>query len=342
MAAGARPEEPDAGRSEGRAGRNVMQAKRFKQVRFRQLRAFVGLAAAGSFAAAAERLGLSVPSVWQQVRALEAAFGCELVRVEGKRIALSDRGRLLLAMAAPLVSGFDELVRTLSTPPERPRRLLAIAAPFHTLEHELAGPLDRFRRHHPDIEWRLVERGSDGCIELVARGEVDVAIAGRLDDEPPPALRAERLARRPFVLACRADHDLAATTRLTLKAIAKHPLVVPAAGSGGRARFEQVFGAAGLRAGLVVAVEADSTDVLLACVRRGFGVGVAPVSPAALERAEGAGRDGLVFRDVSRLFGHEHVDVLVRKSRHQPPHEQAFCAMLRAAAADGAAAAADG
>ncbi len=43
------------------------------------------------------------------------------------------------------------------------------------------------------------------------------------------------------------------------------------------------------------------------------------------------GRDGgdhLVFHDLSRLFGHENIDLCVRRSRFQPPHEKAFCDML--------------
>ena len=44
----------------------------FKEVRFRQIRALVELSRRGSFASTATSLGLAVPSVWQQVRALES------------------------------------------------------------------------------------------------------------------------------------------------------------------------------------------------------------------------------------------------------------------------------
>ena len=160
----------------------AMKTRRFKQLRFRQLRAFVELSHCGSFAAVANKLELSVPSVWQQVRALEKAFGCELVHSEGRRLVFTDRGQLLLNMAAPLVRGFDELVLTFSQPPEEAHKRLSLAAPNIALTNELPGPLDRFRREFPDVELQLIDRGSAACIELVETGEVDMSVAGRHED----------------------------------------------------------------------------------------------------------------------------------------------------------------
>lgn len=313
--------------------RPIMQTRRFKQLRFRQLRAFVELARAGSFAAVAERLELSVPSVWQQVRALEKAFDCELVHTEGRRLVFTDRGQLLLNMAAPLVKGFDELVQTFSEPPEQVQKLLSLAAPNMTLTNELPLPLDRFRRDHPDVELRLIDRGSAACIEMVEKGEVDMAVAGRLDDSPLPTLRTERVGRYPFVFICRDDHDLAGAARLSLKTIARHPFVVPGVGTNARRRFDEVFEASGLRAGLQVVLEANTKELLLGYVQMGFGVAVVSMSPVAIKRLAADGRSRLVFHDLSRLFGHESIGLFIRRARFQPPHEKAFCDLLLEACA---------
>jgi DNA-binding transcriptional LysR family regulator len=305
-----------------------MEMRRFKQLRFRQLRAFVELAKAGSFAAVAEKLELSVPSVWQQVRALEKAFDCELVHTEGRRLVFTDRGQLLLNMATPLVKGFDELMRTFSEPPEQARKQLSLAAPNMPLTSELPKPLDRFRTDNPDVELRLIDRGSAACIELVEKGEVDMAVAGRLDESTIPSLRTERLTRYPFVFICRNDHALARATRLSLKTIARQPFVIPGAGTNARRRFDEVFTAAGLRAGLQVVMEANTKELLLDYVQMGFGVAVVSMSPVAMKRFAGDGRSQLVFHDLSRLFGRESIELFVRRARFQPPHEKAFCDML--------------
>ena len=305
-----------------------MEIRRFKQLRFRQLRAFVELAKARSFAAVAEKLEISVPSVWQQVRALEKAFNCELVHAEGRRLVFTDRGQLLLNMAAPLVKGFDELVQTFSEPTEQARKQLSLASPNMTLTNELPRPLNRFRQEYPDVELRLIDRGSAACIELVEKGEVDMAVAGRLDENPLPTLRTERLTRYPFMFICRNDHGLADAARLSLKTIARHPFVIPGAGTNARRRFDEVFTAAGLRAGLQVVMEANTKELLLDYVQMGFGVAVVSISPVAMKRFAGNSRGQIVFHDLSRLFGHENIELFVRRARFQPPHEKAFCDLV--------------
>ncbi len=158
---------------------------------------------------------------------------------------------------------------------------------------------------------------------------MDVAVAGRLDEDPLPSLRTELVTRYPFVLICRNDHELAEATRLSLKTIARHPFVIPGAGTNARIRFDEVFTAADLRQQLQVVMEANTKELLLSYVQMGFGIAVASMSPMAIKRfaAEG-GRSPLVFHDLSRLFGHENINLFVRKSRYQPPHERAFCDML--------------
>jgi len=81
----------------------------FKEVRFRQIRALVEMSRQGSFAATAAAMDLAVPSVWQQIRSLEDEYGVQLVVAEGSKVSLTDDGRALVDLAAPLVESFDGL-----------------------------------------------------------------------------------------------------------------------------------------------------------------------------------------------------------------------------------------
>ena len=51
------------------------------------------------------------------------------------------------------------------------------------------------------------------------------------------------------------------------------------------------------------------------------------VQPVAFELA-GNGRGQIVFHDLSRLFGHENIELFIRRARFQPPHEKAFCDLV--------------
>ena len=77
---------------------------------FTQLRSFQAVAIEGSFTNAAERLNLSQPTITQQVRQLETVFNVELFHRQGRRIELSDVGKLLLTATERLFTMSDEAV----------------------------------------------------------------------------------------------------------------------------------------------------------------------------------------------------------------------------------------
>jgi DNA-binding transcriptional LysR family regulator len=77
---------------------------------FRKLEVFVAVAELGNFRKAAERLGISQPSVSSQVKAMERYLGYELFdRRRGAPAELSAHGRSFLARALELVAARSAL-----------------------------------------------------------------------------------------------------------------------------------------------------------------------------------------------------------------------------------------
>ena len=79
-----------------------------------QLRAFCRVFERQSYAAAARELGLSVPTVWEQVRAVERRYGLELLERRGRRIVGGPAAETLYRALRPLLAGLDstfELMR---------------------------------------------------------------------------------------------------------------------------------------------------------------------------------------------------------------------------------------
>ena len=74
-----------------------------------QLRHFVGLAQAGSFAQAARLLFLTQPALSRSIQALEEELGAPLLDRLGRRIALTPLGHEVLDRARRLVSEADAL-----------------------------------------------------------------------------------------------------------------------------------------------------------------------------------------------------------------------------------------
>src|SRR5687768_5406738 len=173
----------------------------FEELRFRQLRAFCLAAHTGSFAAAADSLGVSRPALWHQVRSLETEFEAELVRLEGRRVELTAEGQLLFDLAAPVVEAFDAIKDLFAERRRQTPRTLTIATTASLLNNELRNALVGFQESHPHVRMRFVEGPSRECLRRLEEGEVELAFFGHLGHEPvSPRLHLSPIGRYPVVV----------------------------------------------------------------------------------------------------------------------------------------------
>ena len=301
----------------------------FKEVRFRQIRALVELARQGSFAAAATSLGLAVPSVWQQVRALEDEYGVQLVIARGSQLTLTEDGQSLVEMAAPLVEGFDSLREMFADRHRTTPRTLSIVAPAPMLHGALRKPIAAYRKKFPAVNLTLIDRPSQMARELIEAGGADIAIIGIAQgDEPLPQFHVWPLASYPFQLICPHDHPLATTRRITLADIVRHPLVLSVEQSSSHRQIRHIFTQAGLGGRMNVTTTATNRALLLDYVAIRLGITICTSANDAKLPRPGPGECELTMRNLTALFGHEEVFLLQRKGRHELPHVKAFREMV--------------
>ena len=79
-------------------------------IEIRHLRYFVAVAEAGTFTAAAKRLGLSQPAVSEQMRRLESTLHISLFQRKGKRIYLTSGGLIFEDYARSILGTMEKLV----------------------------------------------------------------------------------------------------------------------------------------------------------------------------------------------------------------------------------------
>jgi DNA-binding transcriptional LysR family regulator len=148
---------------------------------------FAAVAEAGSFTAAAARLGLSKARVSLDVGRLEARLGVGLLARTTRRVMMTEAGARLLDECAPLLRAAQESLGDLA----RPGALHGTLRIACTVEHavqSLAALAAEFARLHPQIHLEL--RSSDRVEDLVGEG-IDLAFRmGWLRDS---TLRATRL-----------------------------------------------------------------------------------------------------------------------------------------------------
>lgn len=138
------------------------------------LRTFVTGTEMGSFAKAAARLGRSQSAISLQLKKLEEQVGETLLRKEGRGLALTAPGEILFSYAKRLLELNDEAVAAARGVAVEGWVRLGIVQDF--AEHWLPTLLGRFARAHPAVRVEVtVDRGVN-LAELVAKGELDVAM----------------------------------------------------------------------------------------------------------------------------------------------------------------------
>ena len=129
---------------------------RYKHNRSQQLRGFYYAARAKSISKAAERMGLSQPSVSLQIQALERDLGTQLFERRGPVIRLTRDGETLLELARPLVEGMEALEDDFASRRDSLiRGSVSIAAGGSTLQYILPPFIETFVREYPHIDLRL-------------------------------------------------------------------------------------------------------------------------------------------------------------------------------------------
>jgi DNA-binding transcriptional LysR family regulator len=131
------------------------------------------LAAAGSFTAAAQRLGVSKAAMSQRIAELEQAAGVPLVRRTTRSVRLTEAGQQLVdttrSAFEQIESGFAR-VKDLS---QAPRGLLRVTAPVALGRQQIVPLLPAFLRANPEV--RIELELADRLVSLAQEG-FDLAI----------------------------------------------------------------------------------------------------------------------------------------------------------------------
>jgi DNA-binding transcriptional LysR family regulator len=135
--------------------------------------AFIRIVETGSFAAAAETLGLTPSAVSKLVSRVEDRLGVRLLTRTTRKLALTNEGTVYLARAKDIIAAIEAAEEEVSESAARPSGRLRINTGTAFARHQLAPVLLRFVARYPDI---TVDLGiTDRQINLLDE-HVDIAI----------------------------------------------------------------------------------------------------------------------------------------------------------------------
>jgi len=287
---------------------------RYQLNRMQQLRGFYYAARDKSITRAAEQLGLSQPSVSLQIQALEQELATQLFERRGPRIRLTREGDILFELARPLVEGIDEVDEAFATRRDSVTHgSVSIAAGGSTLQYILPPYVKAFVREHPQIDLRLHNVSGKAGLALLRASEVDFAV-GPMLDTPSDILFYPIMTYDP-VLITAPNHPLALRKGITLKDIAKYPLILPPRSQSTFRFVEMVFAEHSLQH--EVKLEVGGYDVIVTYVELGLGISI--VMSHCL-----TGSEKLHTVPLGRYFPSRSYGLVLRKGRVLAPAARLF------------------
>ena len=236
-----------------------------------QLRIFVAVAEREHMTRAAESLGLAQSAVSATVAALEAAHGLALFHRVGRRIELTDGGRLLLEEAKAVLARAAAAENALAELSGLRRGSLAVCASQTIASYWLPQHIVRFHQLHPSIEIKLAVGNTAQVAEAVHSGAAELGLVeGVIRD---PALIDEVIPGDRLVLVVGMTHPWAKRRRVSARDLVEAEWVVREHGSGTRSEFEAALRRHGIRPEqLKIALELPSNEAVRSAVVAGAGI----------------------------------------------------------------------
>ncbi|MGM0585348.1 MAG: LysR family transcriptional regulator [Pseudomonadota bacterium] len=265
---------------------------------YNHLRYFWAVAHEGNLTRTAQRLNVSQSALSTQIRKLEERLGHPLFERRGKRLFLTEAGRIALDHADAIFSTGEELVATLRESGAGARRVLRVGA-LATLSRNFQVGFLRPLLGRPDVEVVLRSGQPADLLQSLEAMRLDVVLITR-----PPARDAatpwisHRLAeQQASLVGAPARLDAGASLAELLR---DHPVILPTLDSGVRTGFDALADRLGLRPR--IAAEVDDMAMMRLLAREGAGLAVVPPIVVKDELANGRLVEAHPLPGVSETF----------------------------------------
>ncbi|MEC7257390.1 MAG: LysR substrate-binding domain-containing protein [Pseudomonadota bacterium] len=288
---------------------------------FDQLRIFVAVADRLHVTRAAEALNLTQSAVSVSIANLESQSGVKLFHRVGRRIELSEAGKIFLEEARQILARVESARVVLQDLSAEPRGRLRLHSSQTVASYWLPARLIALQRAYPDIDVQVSVGNTAQVAEAVTEGSADIGLVE--SDINDTGLTRREVGSDHLAIGVRRDHPWAGRDRVPPKDYHTARWILRERGSGTRAEFERHLARQGMALeALTVSLELPSNEAILGAIAAGGDATV--VSDLALAHAGALA--------VIRLAdGRRPFSALTHPDRHQTRAMEALFDVLKTA-----------
>jgi LysR family cyn operon transcriptional activator len=240
-------------------------------VEHRLLEYFIAVCEELHFTRAAEKLGISQPTLSHQIQLLEQRVGAPLFLRIGKKIFLSEAGHILLKHSTQVFYELKQAQLSIDELQGLKRGRLRIGCAGN---HLLTSSLISFHQQYPGIELSVTELATDDTKEALLMNRLDLGVVflpledDQLDNVP--------LFQEELQLAVSKAHELAKADSVRLQDLRNYPLIMLQQKFVVRQMLNQYCKEAGVE--LQISMELSTMDSLMQMAKSHVGAVVLPRS----------------------------------------------------------------
>jgi DNA-binding transcriptional LysR family regulator len=200
-------------------------------MRVERARYFLAAVETGSLRSAADRCGVSQPTIGQQIALLEEELDVVLLTRSRRGVRLTPAGQALLEPLGQLVAAEEAVRESAMRASGVYHGRVQIGGVSVSAETIIAPVVGHLRAHHPGLRFTVREGASADIETAVLDGELDLGVITMPMSPAAAGLHRVPLVSAPVGVYARTDHPLAGRDQVEWRDLETWPLVTMRAGT---------------------------------------------------------------------------------------------------------------
>lgn len=268
---------------------------------------------------AAEQLHMTQPAISLAIKELEQYYGVRLFDRIGRRLKITDSGKLFLQYAIHITDLFDDMETGLRDWDSK--GILRVGASITIGSQFMPGYVKAYSEICPGIDVRVVVEQSDTLEHKILTNALDFALIEGIPRDP--RIVAEAYMQDQLSVLCSADKGWKQGQTISRQEFKKQRFLLREKGSGTRDVFDRVTAQAGIH--ITPAWEAMSTSTLINAAITGLGIAVLP--SRMIQPALDSGQ--IIAVNVEGLDFKRNFYVIRHKDKFLMPSAEKFIALCK-------------
>ncbi|HQJ23304.1 MAG TPA: LysR family transcriptional regulator [Rectinema sp.] len=284
-----------------------------------KLRAFFAVAKLKSISRAAGELNYTEPAISYQIRALENMLNVKLFQKEGRKIGLTEAGRMIFPFVKRLLHDYDMIISAIPKSLDFKEAFFRIGASSLPGVHLVPQILSEFIKFYPNVSFSLSIDKASHLERMILDRRADIIIIGKKRIHADLLDFNEYLLRKDeLVVVAASNNAFGLGSCISVENLSKIPLILPQRDVLTRRSVEERFHQLGYS--LPIAFEVSNIEAIKQMVSYNLGVTVLP--RLSVEKEIEAG--WLVAMPVIDLNLYRYIYLISRKEEDIPTYLQLF------------------